>query len=145
MMRNDANRRKKPGKPKILLVQEHIPTAISLAALLTQRGCEVESAADGKRAIQLVQECDFDLLALDSDLPDGGFETFLLLRQLPSLSATPIVFIARRSNEANWLRGLELGATDYIEKPLEGTAFVRRILSHIKSGSRPNWAASETP
>jgi DNA-binding response OmpR family regulator len=145
MMRNDENRRKKPGKPKVLLIQDHIPTAISLVVLLTQRGCDVKSATDGKGAIQLVQECDFDLLALDPDLLDGGFEIFLRLRQLPSLSATPIVFVARRSDDANWLRGLELGATDYIEKPLDGTAFVRRILSHIKPGSGPNLAVGETP
>ena len=106
-----------------------------MVSLLTQRGCDVKSATDRKGAIQLVEECVFDLLALDPDLPDGGFETFLRLRQIPSLSATPIVFIARRYDDANWLRGLELGATDYIEKPLDGTAFVRRILSHIKPRS----------
>ena len=144
-MRTDGSHRKKPDKPKVLLIQEDIPTALSLVALLTQRGCDVKATPDGKGAIQLVQEHEFDLLALDTDLPEGGFETFRRLRQIPSLAATPIVFLSRRSDDANWRQGLELGAKDYIEHPLDGTAFVRRILSHIRPGTAPRPAASKAP
>jgi two-component system cell cycle response regulator len=67
------------------------------------------------------------------DLPDmNGFELFRRLRQNLDLSVTPIIFMSGRSDEASWRRGLELGAVDYIEKPFSGSAFVRRILSHIK-------------
>ncbi len=143
-MQNDGNGRKKPDKPKVLLIQEHIPTAMSLVALLTERGCDVKVATQGKGALELAQECRFDLLAIDSDLPDGSFEIFQRLRQVPSLAATPIVFIARTSDDANWRRGLELGAKDYIEKPLNGTAFVRRILSHIQPKPPHNGTKSES-
>ena len=105
---------------------------MSLVALLTLGGCDVTAATDGKGAMQMARENEFDLIALDPDFADSGFETFLRLRQIPTLSATPIVFIARRHDDASWRRGLELGAADYIEKPLDGTAFMRRILSHVK-------------
>jgi putative two-component system response regulator len=134
MMLNDGIRSEMPGKPRLLLIQQHLPTAMSLVSLLTQGGCDVKVATDGKGALQIAQEHGFDLIALDPDLADGnGFETFLRLRQVPTLAAIPIVFVARHFDDANWRRGLELGAADYIEKPFDGPAFVRRILSHIKT------------
>jgi putative two-component system response regulator len=133
-MLNEGNRSQTPNKPKLLLIQQHLPTAMSLVALLTQGGCDLKVATDGKGALQMAQDFGFDLIALDPDLQDGnGFETFLRLRQIPALSTIPIVFIARRFDDASWRRGLELGAADYIEKPFDGPAFVRRILSHIKT------------
>ena len=132
---SDGNRSQTPEKPKILLIEQHLPTALSLISLLTQQGCDVEVATGEKRAMPLLQERRFDLIALDPHLPENGFETLLQLRQIPALSKTPIVFIARRHDDASWRRGLELGAADYIEKPLEGMAFVRRMLSHVKSSS----------
>jgi putative two-component system response regulator len=132
MTQNDGNRSQTLDKPKVLLIQQHLPTAMSLVALLTQGGCDVKVATDGKGAMNIAQEGGFDLIALDPDLPESGFETFLHLRGVPALSAIPIIFIARRFDDASWRRGLEMGAADYIEKPLDGTAFMRRILSHIK-------------
>jgi DNA-binding response OmpR family regulator len=132
MISNDGNQAITVAKPKILIIQQHLPTAMSLIALLTQGGCDVAVATDGKRAMEIAQESDFDLIAVDPDLPESGFEMFLRLRHVPALSATPIIFIARRYDDASWRRGLELGAADYIEKPFGGSAFVRRILSHIK-------------
>jgi DNA-binding response OmpR family regulator len=66
------------------------------------------------------------VIALDPDFGDSGFETFRRLRQIPALSATPIIFITRRHDDASW-RWLEFGAADYIERPPDGTAFMRRI------------------
>jgi DNA-binding response OmpR family regulator len=133
MTHHDGNRSQTQDKPRILLIEQHLPTAMSLVALLTQGGCDVEVATDSTAAMQMAQERGFDLIALDPDLADSGFETFLRLRQVPELSTTPIVFIARRYDDTNWRRGLELGAADYIERPLDGTAFMRRILSHVKA------------
>lgn len=99
-----------------------------------QGGCDVQVVTDGKGALQLKQDHGFDLNALDTGRPDGGgFETFLCLRQVPALSATPMVFIARRSDEVNWRRAMELGVADRIEKPFGRPTLVRRILSHLKT------------
>jgi DNA-binding response OmpR family regulator len=133
MTHSDGNRNAAAEKTKILLIQQHLPTAMSFVALLSQQGCDVQVATDGKGAIEIAKDDGFDLIALDPDLPEGGFETFHRLKEIPTLSATPIIFIARRHDDASWRRGLELGAADYIEKPLDGTAFMRRILSHVKA------------
>jgi DNA-binding response OmpR family regulator len=132
MSHNDGNQSQTQDKTKILLIQQHLPTAMSLVSLMRQQGWNVKVATDGKEAIEIANDNEFDLIALDPDLPEGGFEIFLRLRQVPGLSKTPIVFIARRHDDASWRRGLELGAVDYIEKPLDGTAFMRRMLSHVK-------------
>ncbi len=149
MTQNDANRGQnqvqRRRKPRLLLIEQHLPTAMSLVAMLTHAGCSMEVATSAKGAMQLSQVLEFDLIVLDPDLPDfGGFETFLRLRQLPALAATPIVFIARHSDDVSWRGSLELGAADYIEKPFFGPAFVRRILSHVKTRSRPDLAAVGT-
>lgn len=133
----DESRSQSQDKTKILLIQQHLPTAMSLVSLMSQQGCQIKVATDGKAAIEIAKDTGFDLIALDPDLPESGFETYLRLRQIPALSETPIVFIARRHDDASWRRGLELGAADYIEKPLDGTAFMRRILSHVKVRPSP--------
>jgi DNA-binding response OmpR family regulator len=137
MTHNDGSRDAAAEKTKILLIQQHLPTAMSLVSLMSQQGCQIKVATDGKGAIEIAKENGFDLIALDPDLPEGGFEVFLRLRQIPALSNTPFIFVARRHDDASWRRGLELGAADYIEKPLDGTAFIRRILSHVKSRPSP--------
>jgi DNA-binding response OmpR family regulator len=121
------------GESKILIVEDHEPTAMLLAALLMRAGCTVEIASNGTKAMQLAQKGRFQLITLDVDLPDmSGFEIFGRLRQNPSSSRTPILFVSGRSDEKSWRRGIELGAIDYIEKPFGGPAFTRRILSHLK-------------
>lgn len=121
------------GKPKILVVEDHSPTALLLAAILTRAGCDVKVASSGQEAMQLAQEESFQLVTLDVDLPDiSGFDIFLRLRQNSDSSAAPILFISGRSDEVSRRRGIELGAADYIEKPLAGADCVQRILSHIK-------------
>ena len=143
-MQNDGNGPQKPDKPRVLLIEDDLPTVLSLATLLKEGGCDVKVAKDEKSAIQMAHECQFDLVAVDPELQTCGFETFQRLRQIPALLAIPIVFIARTSDETNWRRALELGPKDYIEKPFDGPAFMRRLLSHIKPRSHPNLSAFET-
>lgn len=110
---------------------------MSFVALMTQGGCDVRVVKNGEQAIQLAGERGFDLIALDAHLPEvGSFDTFLRLRQFPAFSSIPIIFIARRFDDAGWRQGLEMGAADYIERPLDGPAFVRRVLSHLKTMPR---------
>jgi DNA-binding response OmpR family regulator len=121
------------GKSKILVVEDHEPTAMLLTALLMRAGCTVEVASNGTKAMQLAQKDHFQLITLDVDLTDvSGFEIFGRLRQNPGSATTPILFISGRSDETSMQHGMELGAVDYIEKPLAGADCVRRILSHIK-------------
>jgi DNA-binding response OmpR family regulator len=144
MIQNKGNRRPQRNNHTVLIIEDHIETAMSLVVSLNQAGCEVSVATSKTQALQLVEKIDINLIAIAPDLPEVcGFETFLHLRTIPSLAATPIIFIARRFDDASWRRGLELGAADYIEKPFDCPAFVRRILSHIKPRSRANVSATK--
>ena len=62
-------------KPKILIVEDQAAVAMTMVYLLTQAGCETEVAATGKKAMQLAEGGNFDLITLDVDLPGiSGFE-----------------------------------------------------------------------
>jgi putative two-component system response regulator len=124
-------------KARILIVEDDTPVAMMMIFLLTRAGIETEVAATGKKAMQMVQEGDFDLITLDVDLPDtSGFEICRQLKENPLLSDTPVLFVSGRSCLEDQQHGLELGAVDYITKPF-GLEFAPRLLSHIKAKGDP--------
>jgi len=73
------------------------------------------------------------LITLDIDLPGAsGFEICRHLKQNPRLQSTPVVFVSARSDEADRLCAIELGAVDFITKPFEAGDFIARLLAHLK-------------
>ncbi len=125
-----------PSKPSILIVEDDIPVAMMMAYLLTRADCELEVATTGKRAMQMAEEGDFDLITLDVDLPDGnGFKLCSRLKEHPRLCDTPVIIISGRSCLEDQQHGLDVGAADYITKPFETFEFAPRLLSHIKTKS----------
>lgn len=121
------------GKPKILIVEDDTPVAMMMTFLLTKAGCEAEVATTGRKALEMTHDRQFDLIALDVDLPDtSGFEICCLLRENPFFQ-TPIVFVSGRPLAQDIRHGLELGAVDYIAKPFETFEFAPRLLSHVKN------------
>jgi DNA-binding response OmpR family regulator len=126
-------------KIKLLIVEDDMPVAMMMVFLLARAGCETEVATTGARAMQVVQEGDFDLITLDVDLPDAsGFELCSRLKENPLLNDTPVVFVSGRPCEQDVQHGLEMGASDYIIKPFGALDFASRILSHIKPPSGLN-------
>ncbi len=120
-------------KARILVVEDDMPVAMMMIFLLTRADCETEVAATGKKAIQMAEAGNFDLITLNVDLPDGnGFNLCSRLKKHPHLCDTPIVFVSSRSCLEDQQRGLDVGGTDYITKPFETFEFVPRLLSHIK-------------
>jgi DNA-binding response OmpR family regulator len=118
---------------KILIVEDEIPVAMMMAYLLNQVGCEVETACNAKKGLQLARCGNFDLIALDVDLLGmNGFEICRRLKDNSRLYQTPIVFVSGRPCEEDVQHGLRLGAADYIIKPFEVTDFIFRIISHAK-------------
>lgn len=126
-------------KPKILIVEDETPVSMMMVFLLTRAGYETEVASTGKEALQKTQEDDFDLLALDVDLPDvSGFEVCRRLKKNPVWRDTPIVFVSGRPHEQDLKRGIALGAADYITKPFGADDFVARIRPLVKTGGEVN-------
>ena len=121
------------NKIKILIVEDDIPVAMMMVFLLTRAGCKTEVAATGKKAMQMAEEGNFDLITLDVDLPDGnGFKLCSRLKKHPRLRDTPVVFVSARCLIEDQQHGLDVGAADYITKPFETFEFAPRLLSHVR-------------
>jgi len=111
---------------KILYVEDD-PTARSyIRRGLTESGFAVDVAEDGARGLELASTGAYDLLLLDVNLPErDGFE---LLRSLRDDGVTtPALFLSARSEVADRIRGLNLGADDYLPKPFAFAELVARI------------------
>jgi DNA-binding response OmpR family regulator len=117
---------------KILIVEDDTPDACMMVYLLTSAGCETEVATTGKKAKEMAETGNFDLITLDVDLPDGnGFKLCSRLKEHPRLHDTPVVFVSGRSCVEDQQHGLDVGAADYITKPFETFEFAPRLLSHV--------------
>lgn len=120
-------------KPKILVIEDHPDVLNAIVFLLKSAECHVTAAQTGAEGIQLAQNGDFDLITLDIDLPDiNGFEVCSRLKVNFATQSIPVVFVSGRICEQDKIRGLALGAADYIAKPFDSLKFVQRILTQIK-------------
>jgi DNA-binding response OmpR family regulator len=120
------------SKTKILVVEDEPGVSMMMAYLLTQAGCEVQTAWNAERGMKLAQTRGFDLITLEVSLPGmNGFEIYRRLKENPFFQ-TPIVFVSNRPREQDVQHGLEIGAVDYIEKPFDAQDFTSRILLHAK-------------
>lgn len=121
---------------KILIVEDEPKTGDYLRQGLREAGFGVELASDGLAGLQLAQEQDFDLLILDVMLP--GLNGWQLLQRLREQGhQVPVLFLSARDQVEDRVKGLELGADDYLVKPFsfaELLARVRTILRRGRSG-----------
>ncbi len=118
------------AKPSLLIVEDDDVLASGLAFTLEREGYGVTRAGCRKEAEDLLSGGVFDLIVLDVMLPDGnGYD---LCRSVRRRSAVPIIFLTARDEEVNVVRGLEMGADDYVVKPFR----IKELASRIKSALR---------
>ena len=118
---------------KILVVEDEKSIVDILVFNLFKEGYETVEAYDGTTGLKLALEENPDLILLDLMLPGmDGFEVCRSLREQGS--ATPIIMLTAREEEANKVMGLELGADDYITKPFS----VRELMARVKANIRRN-------
>jgi two-component system alkaline phosphatase synthesis response regulator PhoP len=111
---------------RILVVEDEPALSICLANDLKLEGYEVEVAGDGETAIEKGRQPKFDLILLDVMLPrKDGFEVCRELRRAGV--RTPIILLTARTQEAEKVLGLELGADDYVTKPFSPRELRARI------------------
>lgn len=120
----------------ILIIEDDTKTANLLRLYLHQDGFRVSIASDGVSGLKLARSLGPDLIVLDLMLPEmDGID---ICRTLRAESSVPIIILTARSTEDEVLRGLELGADDYIGKPFsprEVVARVRTVLRRAATGS----------
>lgn len=100
---------------KIMVVEDEEKIRLVLKSFLESKGYEVVSAADGREALKLFDSANISLILLDLMLPEiSGGE---VCRQIRSRSGVPIIMLTAKSDEADMLKGLGIGADDYVTKP----------------------------
>jgi two-component system OmpR family response regulator len=112
-------------KTRILVVEDDAPLARVLRDTLTFEGFDVQCAPDARLAIDISKSFSPDLVVLDIMLPDGnGFDVCGLLRQG---GRTAVIILTARSQKVDKLRGLSLGADDYVTKPFDLEELLARV------------------
>jgi two-component system KDP operon response regulator KdpE len=123
----------------ILVVDDEAPMRRLLASNLSMSGYDVQTAADGNEALQLMDEHQFDLLLLDINLP--GPDGFAVVERIRSEATLPIMMVSARGRELDKVTALHLGADDYLSKPFS----VSELLARVKSILRRVPRAAGTP
>ena len=119
---------------RILVVEDERKVASFVRQGLSEEGHAVEIAADGAAALDLLAEAPaYDLVILDLMLPKrDGFEVLKALRQ--QRSQTPVLVLTARDTVSDKVRGLDLGADDYLTKPFAFDEFLARVRALLRRG-----------
>jgi len=119
---------------RILIVEDELAIAELEKDYLELSDFEVEVATDGQMGLQKALNEDYDLLILDLMLPEvDGFE---ICRQVRSEKNTPIIMISAKKDDIDKIRGLGLGADDYMTKPFSPSELVARVKAHLNRYER---------
>ena len=119
-------------KTKILLVDDEPDIVEFLQYNLKQEGFDVISAYDGVEALTKISE-NPDLIILDIMMPKlDGYEVCKRIRGASGFEHTPIIFLTAKAGEVNEILGLELGANDYIQKPISPKKLIARVKSNLR-------------
>ena len=113
---------------KILIVEDEEAIADLEKDYLELSGFEVEVANDGETGLKKALENDYDLFILDLMLP--GVDGFEICRQVRDEKNTPIIMVSAKKDDIDKIRGLGLGADDYITKPFSPSELVARVKAH---------------
>src|ERR1700722_11987216 len=112
----------------ILIVDDEELNRDGLARRLQRHNYEVVTAPGGRAAIELLGQRRFDLVLLDIMMPGmKGLEVLKFLRRVDSLLDLPIIMVTARGDSGDVVEALELGANDYLTKPLDFPIVLARI------------------
>lgn len=115
---------------RILVVDDDTNICELLKYNLEKEGYEVKVAHDGKRAIEIAKKFLPELTLLDIMMPiQDGVETCRQMREIPELTGSYIIFLTARSEEYSEVAAFDVGADDYINKPIKPRALMSRINS----------------
>ena len=110
---------------RILVVEDERNMRDIIRDYLTAHGLECDLARDGREALELLEEADFDSVVLDILMP--GLDGFGVCRAVRRRSAVPILFLTALGSEEDMLRGYALGADDYVTKPFSLAVLLAKL------------------
>jgi DNA-binding response OmpR family regulator len=117
--------------PNILIVEDDLAVRDIVQIALEREGMSVEAVGDGESALKRFRSTgSFDLVVLDIMLP--GIDGISLCQELRKSSDVPVVMLTARDGERSVVLGLEVGADDYITKPVSPLEMVSRVRAHLR-------------
>lgn len=123
-------------KGKILVIEDEVKLCEVMTLYLEKENYQVTCVSDGKKAEDMINTETFDLIILDVMLPNK--DGWALLRRIKSLGNTPVIMTTARGEEDDRIFGLELGADDYMVKPLSMRELVLRVNLRMNSKLKSN-------
>lgn len=120
---------------KVLIVDDDVDLADVLSFTMRRAGFEVSMAYDGPQALDRWRTERPDLIILDINLP--GLNGLAVCRTIRSQSETPIILLSVRNEDDDIVRGLELGADDYVVKPFSPRQLVARVEALLRRAGSP--------
>ena len=121
------------SQPVVLLVEDEPAQRAVLSYNLEAEGFTVQTADNGEDALLLIAEQVPDLILLDWMMPHvSGLEVCRRLRARPETRGIPIIMLSARSEEVDKVRGLEIGADDYVIKPYSLVELMARLRAHLR-------------
>ena len=118
------------NKKQLLLIDDDHELAELLVDYLSQQGFMVQCCFDGQSGLELAYKSEFDLILLDVMMPKlNGFE---VLKELGSEYKTPVLMLTAKGDHNDKVRGLELGADDYLAKPFHHQELLARIQAILR-------------
>jgi DNA-binding response OmpR family regulator len=130
--------------PKILIIEDDAEIAALQRDYLQMSGFETETAPDGIIGLETARDGEgIDLVVLDIMLP--GLDGFAVLQKLRETSDVPVILLSARSEDIDKIRGLGLGADDYMQKPFSPGELVARVRAHLARFERLTSKSTNSP
>lgn len=120
-------------QPRVLVVEDEPAQLEVLAYNLEAEGFAVSRARDGEEAILLIAEDTPDIIVLDWMMPNmSGIEVCRRIKSKPETRSIPVIMLSARSEELDKVRGLEIGADDYLVKPYSVIELMARVRTQLR-------------
>jgi CheY-like chemotaxis protein len=125
-----------PDAPKkILVIDDSALSRKTLEAMLVSRGYEVLTAANGEQGLAMIPQALPDLLLIDVVMPElNGWETCSRLRNAAHGETIPVIVITSKNTPQDMLQAFEVGANEFINKPIDEAELVSTVDRLLKQG-----------
>jgi len=129
----EKQKEERENSPKILLAEDYKHSQIIITRFLKKNGFEnVVVAENGVEAVEMVKKSDFDLILMDMQMPImNGLEATKEIRKMEKGKEIPIIALTPFAMKEDREKCLEIGATDYISKPIDSNEFISRVKYYL--------------
>jgi serine/threonine protein kinase/CheY-like chemotaxis protein len=136
-----------PEERQLLVVDDNEVNRDMLSRRLARKGYQVETASNGHEALRMIENGSFDLILLDIMMPGlNGIEVLKILRQKYSSTELPISMATAKDRSEDVVEALEIGANDYVTKPIDFPVVLARVQSHLRTkAAAPKHKAGPSP